>query len=148
MGRPKLNRSTEEQRKIDSMRTASWREKNLERYNKTHKQWYQNKRQDPMWLEKHRKSSRERARKVRQGNKQEYTASRYGLTLEEYIKLFKDQDNKCAICGEEKPLIVDHNHATGKVRGLLCYSCNTAIGLLKDDPAMIFAAYKYLGEQE
>ena len=55
---------------------------------------------------------------------------------EEYETLLQDQDSACAICGitaEEigKKLIVDHNHETLKVRGLLCWRCNSGLGLLK-----------------
>ena len=57
-----------------------------------------------------------------------------------------EQDNRCAICGAmpKKPLFVDHCHVTGKVRGLLCVSCNTALGLLKDSITALEQAIKYL----
>lgn len=62
----------------------------------------------------------------------------YGITLEQYNEMLKSQDYRCAICGTDNPggrgaFHVDHNHITGKVRGLLCSSCNHAIGLLKVD---------------
>lgn len=46
----------------------------------------------------------------------------------------------------ECPICVDHDHTTGKVRGLLCHGCNHGIGSLKDDPAMLRAAADYLEE--
>jgi hypothetical protein len=56
---------------------------------------------------------------------------RYKLSLEGYNRMAFEQDNKCAICKrpapESKRLHVDHNHATGRIRGLLCNRCNTAI---------------------
>jgi hypothetical protein len=73
--------------------------------------------------------------------------SRYGITLAEYNKLLSDQNDVCAICkGVNKNgrrLFVDHHHATGKVRALLCVGCNSAIGLLKEDAklARILADY-------
>jgi hypothetical protein len=53
---------------------------------------------------------------------------RYNLTLNEYISLLDIHDGKCAICGREDDLHVDHDHITGNVRGLLCRHCNTSLG--------------------
>lgn len=73
----------------------------------------------------------------------------YGITLDQYNQMFTNQNGNCAICKRnqsefEKKLHVDHCHATGKVRGLLCSTCNQAIGLLKEDQVIILAAAKYL----
>ena len=58
------------------------------------------------------------------------------LTEERYHELMESQEGRCAICGmkPEGRLAVDHDHATGQVRGLLCQSCNVAPGFLRDDP--------------
>src|SRR5271165_2172593 len=59
----------------------------------------------------------------------------YGITPEEWKRLYDGQGGTCAICcgrGEPKGLCVDHDHVTGRVRGLLCNGCNTAIGTLGD----------------
>lgn len=78
----------------------------------------------------------------------------YGMTLEEYEGLVKSHAGKCAICGGEgfelvpgqKSLVViDHCHATGKVRGLLCHNCNRGLGLFKDSVESLKSAIKYLG---
>lgn len=69
---------------------------------------------------------------------------RYGITPEEYDRRVKEQDGKCAICLEERPLAVDHCHETGKVRGLLCRSCNAGMGMLKDDPERLRRAILFL----
>lgn len=79
----------------------------------------------------------------------------YGLTIEDIEIILKNQNYKCAICGREiflhgasvdknKIARVDHNHETGKVRGLLCNDCNRGIGLLKDNPLFLANAIKYL----
>jgi len=76
---------------------------------------------------------------------------KFGITLEDYDSMLAQQDGKCAICRSEEPkgkrFSVDHNHETGEVRGLLCNSCNVAIGLLKDSPAVLEAAKEYLIER-
>lgn len=75
---------------------------------------------------------------------------RYGITEEAYGVLVQVQKNLCAICnrppevGGKKSLDVDHDHSTGRVRGLLCTNCNTGIGLFKDNPALLLAAISYL----
>lgn len=59
----------------------------------------------------------------------------YGITLEQYDAMFAKQAGRCAICGTDKPgrqrLHVDHCHATKKVRGLLCFVCNTRLGIVE-----------------
>ncbi len=72
----------------------------------------------------------------------------YGLEADEYKKLKKDQKNICKICGKKTKLYVDHNHDTGKVRGLLCHKCNTGIGLLNDNLELLEKAVKYLKEND
>lgn len=68
-------------------------------------------------------------------------------------KMMRDQGNKCAICGKEIYLFgskksntahVDHDHITGKVRGLLCQECNTGLGKFRDNPLFLANAIKYL----
>lgn len=72
----------------------------------------------------------------------------YGITLQEYETLLEAQGGVCAICGKEcvtfENLAVDHDHATGAVRGLLCNNCNHGIGKFKDDPALLKAAADYV----
>lgn len=75
----------------------------------------------------------------------------YNITQEQYAQMFINQNNKCAICKRERRLFVDHDHkcclrgSCGNcIRGLLCASCNTAIGALQEDPAMFATALKYL----
>jgi len=78
----------------------------------------------------------------------------YGITLEEYYKILEEQNHKCLICGSNEnsgwgKFHVDHNHKTNKIRGLLCSNCNTAIGLVKENPFVLLKMIKYLkGEKE
>jgi len=73
---------------------------------------------------------------------------RYGITEDDYYKMVEDQQCKCKICGNkpQKPLYVDHCHATKKIRGLLCHQCNVALGHMNDDPRRLEKAISYLKE--
>ena len=72
----------------------------------------------------------------------------YGISLEDYETLLEAQNGTCAICeagcANEEYLRVDHDHDTGEVRGLLCHSCNSGIGFLKDSPEVVLQALEYL----
>lgn len=72
----------------------------------------------------------------------------YGLNADVYQNMMDAQGSACAICrGTEasgKHLAVDHCHSTGRVRGLLCSSCNQTLGKMKDSPALLRAAASYL----
>lgn len=74
---------------------------------------------------------------------------KYGLTIEAYDALLVKQGGTCGICGAvtEKNLHVDHCHATGAVRGLLCPNCNKALGLMADDPKRLRSAAAYLDKE-
>ena len=71
---------------------------------------------------------------------------KYGLTQEEYKDMILSQNNECAICKKpsHKTLHIDHDHKTGKVRGLLCSTCNTGIGFFNEDIDSLTNAVKYL----
>jgi len=74
--------------------------------------------------------------------------SRYGISVDEYDKLLIEQKNRCWICGKEtnkgRLMCVDHDHVTGKVRGLLCTKCNLGLGKFNDDVRLLERAIKYL----
>lgn len=71
----------------------------------------------------------------------------YGVTAEQYAEMLFLQGGRCAACpsdGDGKKLHLDHNHVTGEVRGLLCWCCNAAIGLLKEDVVRMRNLIAYL----
>ncbi len=80
--------------------------------------------------------------------------TKYGLTDATYSALFESQHGVCAICfcqetersahGKAKHLAVDHDHATGRIRALLCTSCNIVLGRAHDNPSILLAAAIYL----
>lgn len=70
--------------------------------------------------------------------------SRYGLTFAQVEEMKLRQGGRCAACRGADALHVDHDHKTGAVRALLCTGCNTALGLLKEDPMRIRALAVYI----
>lgn len=72
----------------------------------------------------------------------------YNLTVEEFQMLERHQNYCCAICGRrqraDRPLHIDHDHATGEVRGLLCIGCNTGLGKFADSQDRLRVAIAYL----
>lgn len=73
--------------------------------------------------------------------------SRFGITVDDYDFLLSLQGGGCGICGRKpvtRRLHVDHNHETGKVRGLLCLDCNTSVGRFKEDPSLFDKAKAYV----
>jgi hypothetical protein len=112
---------------------GTWHEDNKEHVKKHKAEWYQKTKS---------------VRQIKQKNTK--LQNRYGISLDEYNKMWADQAGCCAICGTHtsaltKPLCVDHCHTTGLVRGLLCTQCNTALGMAKDNITTLQNMIKYLG---
>lgn len=72
---------------------------------------------------------------------------KYGLTKEQHLEMFSRQNGKCKICNRIKPLVVDHCHETGKVRGLLCDRCNLLMGYV-DQVELLKSALEYKHESK
>ena len=81
----------------------------------------------------------------RGGARNYHLIRRYGITEDDFDEMFAEQDGLCAICREAKAEHVDHDHATGKVRGLLCFNCNGALGQFRDRTDPMIRAVGYLG---
>ena len=77
---------------------------------------------------------------------------RFGITPADYDSMLASQSGGCALCGVKTPggrwarFHVDHDHATGRVRGLLCHGCNVALGQLGDSAEGLLRAYQYVSE--
>src|SRR5437899_2643546 len=88
---------------------------------------------------------------VAYNSRSRYLYAKYGITEQQYEDMLKRQNGVCLICRlphhPENPLVVDHNHATGQVRGLLCSGCNTGIGLLQDSPFLCMVAAVYISSE-
>jgi hypothetical protein len=82
--------------------------------------------------------------------KNRHLKRQYGITFAEFDKMLTEQKNSCAICkttragGKHNSFVVDHDHKTGKVRGLLCKSCNIALGEVKDNIHTLNDMIEYL----
>jgi hypothetical protein len=109
------------------------------------------------WVCKACKKSKHQAKKASMSSEDWFLIQRrywlkteYGLSLEDYNSKVKEQDHKCAICKCDETeafkglLFVDHCHTTGKVRGLLCHHCNTALGKFKDSKEILSSALDYV----
>lgn len=80
-------------------------------------------------------------------DRKKYLTLTYGLTNEDYSIMLNDQNGVCGICEEDpgdRRLSVDHDHQTGRIRGLLCRTCNAGLGMLKDSEQILARATKYL----
>jgi hypothetical protein len=95
----------------------------------------------------HRAQQRE-SRERSGGARKYHLKRRYGLTLQEFDGLLADQGLLCPICLERPAVHVDHDHSTGKVRGILCEMCNGGLGQFRDNPETIRSAIEYLGRTE
>ena len=134
--------------------------------------WYKKMRQDParlkrwkarsvvgarLWEKRHPEKKKEIVRRNYEKHRSRKLNSAwersikrlYGIDAADYAVLLKKQDGKCALCRADKNnkgkqrFDVDHDHKTGKVRGLLCSRCNRKLGFL-DDSAFVVSALKYL----
>ena len=130
--------------------------KHRERKNQQRREQY---RADPEF----RKREIERGRKLygtatyRERHRRNRWKKIFGISLEQYNARLAEQGGSCAICrkpetsltrsgGYIRPLSIDHDHLTKRIRGLLCHKCNSALGLLYEQPELLRQAIRYLGE--
>jgi len=140
-------------REKNRLRAAEYRKNNPEKVRENSRRSHAKSRQNPQKIEAIRAYQalyREQNRDVLSDRERE---RRFGITRQEYAEIFHSQNGTCAICslpetatrnGKVKALAVDHDHKSGKVRGLLCSDCNTGIGKLKENRNIFLSAIKYL----
>lgn len=137
---------------------------NKEKKKEYQREWYRKNKEkadkaQKLWLETHpgkkqeysQKSYRKNKDTINQKRRSKFAETRnwylnyhYGISEKQYQDLAVNQNGKCAVCGDAEKLFVDHNHETGKVRALLCTRCNTAIGLLRENPEIVQKVKDYL----
>lgn len=148
--------------KENRTRARAWQAENPERYREVQQRNRESNREAAAersreWYRENRDFALARQRAYRQANPSDpekdrwyQIRSKYGLTQEEYEKLLCDQGGVCANPACHTPdnngrtLHVDHDHETGRVRGLLCFSCNVVLGKVRDDPATLRGLIAYL----
>ena len=129
-------------------RSTSWQEENRERANQNAKK-HRQKPDYPTYNKERKKMDRSDPMKNKR-IKRTKLRSKYGLTDDQIDELFESASGRCPVCLEvfldsgKKKACVDHDHATGEVRGLLCSACNTALGFLDDDQKRITRLASYL----
>jgi len=135
-------------------RTEAARENNRN----AHKQWYAENREQVLadakrWraqnYDRYRAWQKEYSMRIRRRRRSYELRRAYGITIEEYETLLKEQGNVCACCGTATPghkgkFVVDHCHLSGNVRGLLCNNCNQALGLMRDSIGYGLSLVAYL----
>jgi hypothetical protein len=153
----------EAKRQYDKENSRKWRLNNPEEAKKRRKENYlKNKekilQQGKDYYNNNKEKYRLKHKKWNEANpnkRREYQLAKYGLTLQDYEKMFEQQKGLCYTChnpetkmsnGKVIKLSVDHNHTTGKVRKLLCYSCNLTIGKIQENIETLKNFIKYLEE--
>jgi hypothetical protein len=114
-------------------RVEAWRKANPEKYELQKKRW--------------RESGKKKI-----NDRRSYLKRTFGITLEQYEQMLEEQGGVCAICerppSEKYSLHVDHDHFTGRIRGLVCFPCNEGLGLFQDDPDLLKRAIAYVERYE
>jgi hypothetical protein len=121
----------------------TYREKpEVKAYHKAYRENPKNKAKRKIYLAKPEYKRNEKNRQLR---------IKFGITSEQYTEMFIKQNGCCAICNKnqnefKRKLAVDHDHKTGKIRGLLCSNCNTILGKLNDNSETLLNAIQYLNK--
>lgn len=138
--------ATARRRESAKLRVAEWRRANPEKYLAQRKAWYERT------VERRREYANQfyRANRERwKGLSRKYLMKNtYGITVEVFDKILESQGGKCAICRginkADKQMHLDHDHSTGKIRGVLCQRCNHGLGHFRDNIQYLENAAKYL----
>jgi hypothetical protein len=160
----KIKEATSQYKKLNSgktkIRNREWALKNKEKINERQRRRYKESPKKREAGKKWRMANREKSSKSSMNwyrnsidrvkhNQRIYKLRSFNLSLEDFNNLFQKQNGNCGICEKNQSLFktkfaIDHDHKTGKVRGLLCASCNIGLGMMKDDKDILLKAIKYL----
>lgn len=129
---------------------SAWQQANSEKLNRKARDRYKKDPEHVLAIHKRWRETPAGKAKLKAYQKERYRRvqlAQYDLTEEQYASILEDQGGTCAICNSPPKkinLAVDHCHTTGKVRGILCGTCNRALGLFKDSSRTLKAAAAYL----
>lgn len=141
--------------------SRKWKRENREKVRATARKWDEEnkekkKRSKAEWDAKNPEARQRHMEKLKRERpeyfKEKHLQYQYGMSADQYASMVIDQNNSCATCGKpaeethRKRLFVDHCHKTGKIRGLLCQQCNTALGMVDDDVQRLSSLISYLIE--
>ena len=127
-------------------RTRQWRKKNRERHLEQSRE--QSRRKRARNPEKEREYNRTYIRNYKRARPHKYAQYNYKLSEEEAKRLFALVEcGPCELCGTAGRVYFDHDHSTGKFRGLLCAACNQGLGRFRDNPELLQLAINYLRER-
>lgn len=155
---------TDEQIVANRARSRAWQVANPERARERKRQWLAANREKAraqrraLYYKDHEQNrirARELARRPekREDQRWQWIERAYGLTRAAWEELFASQGNRCGCCGTHDPenkngWHTDHDHSTGKVRGILCQPCNHALGAAREKRERLFAAVRYLEKHQ
>lgn len=134
-----------------------WRENNREKHRASRKAWadrnkdklreYRQKNKEKLYKysQEWKKKNPERVQLIERRRR---LKNKYGITIEQYEELSDKQNHSCAICFSKEKLVVDHDHETNKIRGLLCNDCNRNLIAQRTDPEIFLRAAKYLEDSK
>jgi len=137
-------------KKCEQIHNIEWKNKNRDLCNKYRRKSYF---KNILTAKKYRQKNKDRIKNYMKDYRKKnvnhfqnnFRKHKYGLSENEFNEMLLNQGGMCAICGFNKNFpAVDHNHVTGRVRGLLCGACNKGIGHLKEDVLVMEKAIKYL----
>lgn len=146
-------------KEYDAIYQAKWRAANREKTRASALRYYYKKKDDPdfkvkianrykAWVAANPEGNRRRNRQYRKAKPERFSIyqirKNYGVTLKEAAILLARRKLGCEICGRKTNSNIDHDHATGKIRGILCSDCNRALGCVRDISATLRALADYL----
>lgn len=91
-----------------------------------------------------RRYQKENGERLKECQRWQHILREYGLTRNQFEAMLNEQNGECACCGNEAELVVDHDHKTGKVRGLLCQPCNKSLGIVSESEVRLLSLVTYI----
>ena len=99
-----------------------------------------------IWYPKNQEKQKASSKKWKDSNRAAVLSHRYGIPVDDIRKLLKSAAGKCKICGKEVKLELDHDHRTGKARGMLCKQCNQGLSKFRDSEEYLISAARYINK--